>query len=375
MLLVIAAVAFGLLVLAWVLYPTVMWLRGRHWRAPAPTGTAHSRVCAVIATRDDPAFAAARVRNLRESDYPADLLRIVLAVDANAAFDDAAYRAALGGSAEVIRGAPPGGKGLALNAGVAAAGSCDVLLFADVGQQFGPDVVSRLVATIESGAAGATGRYTQRPDDTVMSAWAGFEAAIRAGQAAGRGIVSATGAVLAIRREYWRELPAGIICDDLFTGLSVAMQGGRVVFHPDAVAYDPRPFTRDQQFARRARTLTGLIQYCALVPAVLQPWRNPLWFHFVIHKLLRLLTPILLAFGLLSLATYAAISVPRSILQEGAIGLGAVAVLAIITGAASRRLRDQVLWVARLQLVPVVAILNGLRGRWSVWTPTPQGRG
>jgi cellulose synthase/poly-beta-1,6-N-acetylglucosamine synthase-like glycosyltransferase len=206
-----------------------------------------------------------------------------------------------------------------------------------------------------------------------MSAWAGFEAAIRAGQAAGRGIVSATGAALAIRREFWRDLPAGIICDDLFTGLSVAMQGGTVTFCPDAVAYDPRAFTRDQQFVRRARTLTGLIQYCALAPSVLLPWRNPLWPHFVVHKLLRLLTPILLAIGVLALLTFAAFSVPTALRQRGAMAIGAVALVATIAGMLSPRLRKEALWIARLQLVPVIAILNGLRGRWSVWTPTPQG--
>jgi len=373
MLLVIVAMAFGLLALAWVVYPAVMWARGRRWESPEDRGTPDARLCAVIATRDDPAYAAARVRNLRESNYPATLLRVVVAVDANAPYDDAAYRSALGGSADVVRGPVPGGKALALNAGVAAAGDCDVLLFADVGQTFAPEVVTRLVQALEAGAQGATGRYTQRRGDSVMSAWARFEAAIRAGQARGRGIVSATGAALAIRRAYWRDLPSGIICDDLFTGLSVAMQGGKVTFCPDAVAYDPRSFTRDQQFLRRARTLTGLIQYCALVPSVLVPWRNPLWSHFVVHKLLRLLTPVLFAIGVFALGTYAVFTVPRALLQQGAIAAGIVAALLVLAGAISRRLRDEVLWIARLQLVPIIAILNGLRGRWSVWTPTPQG--
>lgn len=374
MLLVIAAVSLGLLVVAWIAYPALMWLRARRWQpvgklALAPT----ARVAAVIATRDDPAFAAARVGNLRLSHYPPELLQVVVAVDANAAASDDAYRAALPATT-VVRGEAPGGKALALNAGVAAASGCNILLFADVGQEFDEQTIGLLVAAIEAGAAGATGRYTHHRDDEVMSAWADFEAVIRAGQAAGRGVVSATGAVFAIRREFWRDLPAGTICDDLYTGLSVALQRGRLTFAPRAVAFDPRTFTRDQQFARRARTLTGLIQYCALEPAVLVPWRNPLWLHFIVHKLLRLLTPVLLGASLVALTTQVLLFGPSSLrmASTGALifGVGTVALAA----AASRRFRDQVLWIARLQLVPVIAILNGLRGRWAVWTPTPQGR-
>jgi cellulose synthase/poly-beta-1,6-N-acetylglucosamine synthase-like glycosyltransferase len=79
-------------------------------------------------------------------------------------------------------------------------------------------------------------------------------------------VVSATGAILAMRPALWRELPTGLICDDLYTGLSVVRQNSRVGFCSDAVAYDPRVFSREQQFTRRVRTLTGLIQYCVVEP-------------------------------------------------------------------------------------------------------------
>ena len=46
----------------------------------------------------------------------------------------------------------------------------------------------------------------------------------------------------------------------------------------------------------------------------------------------------------------------------------------MVAPARDRRARDQVIGVLRLMLVPVVAISNGLRGRWSVWTPTSQVR-
>jgi hypothetical protein len=39
------------------------------------------------------------------------------------------------------------------------------------------------------------------------------------------------------------------------------------------------------------RTLSGNLQLLARLPGAALPWRNPLWFRFVSHKLLRLAVP------------------------------------------------------------------------------------
>jgi cellulose synthase/poly-beta-1,6-N-acetylglucosamine synthase-like glycosyltransferase len=373
----IAVVALGLLVLAWLVYPAAMWLRARR-AVPAEErhGPPSERVAVVVATRDDPAFAVERVRNLLSTGYPSQLIRVFVAVDVTSQYPLDAYRAALSGLADVVPGDAPGGKATTLNAGVRSAMSAaDVLVFADVGQEFNIAAIPELVAALRDESTGAvTGRYTHGRTDGVMSAYANLEVLIRAGQAAGRSVVSASGSILAMRPGFWRDLPAGLICDDLYTGLSVVRQGSRVGFCIRAIAYDPRVFTRDQQFIRRVRTLTGLIQYCVVEPGALVPWRNPVWSHFFVHKVLRLLTPILFVVGVASLGAWVTLRAPVVVLAT----LGVLALLAIefrvMSPARFRRLLDNAFWSFRLMLVPVVAISNGLRGRWSVWTPTSQVR-
>jgi cellulose synthase/poly-beta-1,6-N-acetylglucosamine synthase-like glycosyltransferase len=334
------------------------------------------RVAVVVATRDDPAFAVDRVRNLLSTGYPSHLIRVFVAVDVTSQYPLDAYRSVLSGLAEVVPGDAPGGKATTLNAGVRSAMSAtDVLVFADVGQEFNIAAIPELVAALRDGSTGAvTGRYTHGRSDGIMSAYANLEAVIRAGQAAGRSVVSASGSILAMRPAFWRDLPAGLICDDLFTGLSVVRQGSRVGFCLRAIAYDPRVFTRDQQFTRRVRTLTGLIQYCVVVPGALLPWSNPVWSHFFVHKVLRLLTPLLLVIGITSLGVWVTLRAPVVALAT----LGVLALLAIefrvMSPVRFRRLLDSALWSCRLMLVPVIAISNGLRGRWSVWSPTSQVR-
>lgn len=375
-LLLIALVAFSLLVLAWVVYPVVMQLRAGSRRAGAvESGQPTERVTVIVATRDDPEFARARVQNLRASRYPASLLRVVVGVDANSPHSLDAYRQALAGLADVVPGDSGGGKAVTLNAAVRAAGGADLLVFADVGQEFNPEAISLLVSALRDGShGGATGRYTHGRSDGIMSAYADLEAVIRAGQSAGRSVVSATGAILALKASLWKEMPAGLICDDLFTGLSVVKQGSRVVFCPDAVAWDPRTFTRDQQFTRRVRTLTGLIQYCMMSPGALFPWSNPVWGHFVIHKILRLLTPLLFAIGVLAVGAWLIPRAPLLIFSVIAVASGIAGAVYLVAPVRFRRLRDQVAWAFRLMFVPILAIANGIRGRWSVWTPTSQVR-
>jgi cellulose synthase/poly-beta-1,6-N-acetylglucosamine synthase-like glycosyltransferase len=375
-LIAIAAVSFSLLALAWVAYPVAMRLRARGRVGSHASALPVERVSVVVATRDDPAFAVERVRNLRATDYPSNLIRVFVGVDVTSQFSLDSYRSVLAGLADVVPGDAPGGKATTLNAVVrAAAPEADVLVFADVGQEFGPGAIPELVSALRGGSKGAvTGRYTHGRSDGLMSAYADLEATIRAGQAAGRSVVSASGSILALRPAFWRDLPAGLICDDLYTGLSVVRQGSRVGFCPEAIAYDPRVFTRDQQFARRVRTLTGLIQYCVVEPGALLPWRNPVWTHFFIHKVLRLLTPILFVIGVAALGLWLSLRVPLVVLDT----LGILALIAIafrlISPVRFRRVRDQAVWSLRLMLVPLVAISNGLRGRWSVWTPTSQVR-
>lgn len=372
----IAMVAFGLLALAWVVYPAAMWLRARsNSTGSALSGEPIEDVAVVVATRDDPVFALDRVRNLRATEYPENRLRIITAVDVMSPYPVEAYRAVLSGLADVVAGDAAGGKAATLNAGVRAATGADVLVFADVGQEFTPAGIPQLVGALRDGNFGAvTGRYTHGRSDGLMSAYADLEALIRAGQAAGRSVVSASGSILAMRPALWRELPTGLICDDLFTGLSVVRQGSRVGFCAQAVAYDPRVFSRDQQFTRRVRTLTGLIQYCVVQPRVLFPWSNPVWAHFFIHKVLRLLTPILFGIGMAALAAALLLRAPLATVSIAA----ALMVLALIARLALpawfRRAQDQAVWALRLMLVPVMAISNGVRGRWTVWTPTSQAR-
>jgi hypothetical protein len=129
-----------------------------------------------------------------------------------------------------------------------------------------------------------------------------------------------------------------------------------------------RRFEAGQEYRRKVRTLTGVIQVCAWLPDVLNPLRNPLWLQFVFHKLLRLLTPYLVAVAILGMA-WAAVSA----LLSSRLGAWLLLVLAILGVAlclvprVRRKLKGQLAWGISMQSSIVVATVNGVRGRWDVW--------
>lgn len=366
----VALVAYGLVAVGWIVYPFVMRLLGRHQRAIAPASDSPD-VTVIVATREEPSVIVARVANLRDSDYPGRKLDIVIAVDAKSEHSLAAYEAAVGPDARVVVGDAPGGKACTLNAGARAATGA-LLVLADSHQRFDRRTIPELVAAFHDPLVGAaSGAYSNRDPKaapSVLDLFWEYERALRRAEAAVHSIVAVTGCNFALRRDLWQPLPAGLLCDDLLIPLDVAMAGRRVAFCEKAMAMDPRRFSRQQEFTRKVRTLTGMLQVCAWRPAVLSPWRNPIWVQFVCHKLLRLATPYLLIIGTIASTAAAASFLGWNVLADALVAVVLAGLtLAILRPLAARRLVQHAIWSLSLLASPIFAGANAVRGRWDVW--------
>ena len=113
-------------------------------------------------------------------------------------------------------------------------------------------------------------------------------------------MIGVSGSVCAVRRQLFRPIPRGLLLDDLYWPLQVAMQGRRVAYEERAIVYDRLPRHVAHEFRRKVRTLSGNLQLVAMLPQALLPWRNPVWVQFVSHKLLRLVVPWMLVAMLLT---------------------------------------------------------------------------
>jgi cellulose synthase/poly-beta-1,6-N-acetylglucosamine synthase-like glycosyltransferase len=380
---VLATASGAVLLVGWLLYPRLVMSAARsnhaaNQHSPQRSVSAPSLpVTVVIATRESPDLLVSRVGNLLANGYPPELLTVVVAVDARAEFPIDAYGRALGGIARVVRGDEPGGKACALNAGVRAADTA-IVVFADSIPQYRDGTIAALVRELTSAAdvGAVTGTLDLNAgthgNDVVLSRLWEAELALRRAHAALHSVCVVTGCVYAIRRDLWQPLPVGAICDDLFVPMGVIASGFRVGVSDAALAVDTRRFSRAQEFQRKVRTLTGMLQFVRHQPHVLLPWRNPVWSQFVFHKLMRIATPFLVVTGAIGVLI-AALSQPLPWVVW-ALVFGSAAVFAagaLLAPARSRRWLANIGWALVLLCAPLVAVWNALRGRWDVWQPHP----
>jgi cellulose synthase/poly-beta-1,6-N-acetylglucosamine synthase-like glycosyltransferase len=368
---IVSLVALGLI---WAGYPIAVAVLAALRRDHEPSGSGElpaESVSVILASCESAATIRARVSDLFCAAYPADRLQVVVALDVARARVTPADLADLDPRARVVVGDEPGGKAATLNAAIRAARH-DVLVFADSAQRFDRATIAELVRSLrDSRLACVSGMLDSHEHGRKLSLsdryWR-YERWLRKHEARLYSGVGVTGAVYAMRKSLWAPLPAGLILDDVFVPMRLALSGWRIGFNEKARALDSREFDVAGEYRRKVRTLTGVLQLCAWLPKVLNPVSNPLWIQFTFHKLLRLATPYLLFVAAADIAWHTGRAVMSSDSARPVLAITfAIAVIAAVIPALRRRIAGPIVWGWALQRSIVVATVNGLRGRWDVW--------
>jgi len=269
----------------------------RFCRRPLHTYAHSPSVSIVVAARNEERLLEQRIANLLGLHYDRDRFQIIIASDGSTD-STASLLLQHKGQIQALILDDHQGKAVALNEAVKLA-SGDILIFFDVRQRIDENAILELVLpfsdptvgavsgsleiekTVRDGVHGALGRYWE------------IEKSIRALESVSGSCVGATGAIYAVRRELYTPMPRGTILDDVFIPMHVGLRRKRVIFHSKAIARDKFSQERSKEFTRKVRTLNGNLQLLALAPWLITH-RNPLLFRFLSHKVLRLLSPILL---------------------------------------------------------------------------------
>src|SRR6185503_11561920 len=183
----------------------------------------------------------------------------------------------------------------------------EIVVFADARQRFEPQTVRELVANFaDPSVGGASGELVLAAHDGTAAAGHGtafywrYEKFIRSTEGRADSTIGATGAIYAIRRDLFEPIPDDTLLDDVLIPLRIVRRGYRVVFEPNARAYDRASSTARQEFVRKTRTIAGMFQLIAREGWLLNPLRNRLWFETISHKVLRVALPALHAVVLVS---------------------------------------------------------------------------
>lgn len=361
----------GVLAVTWVGYPTAIYFLSLFFRRHRVKNTGHAEVSVLLATRDEPQLVRRRVRHLLRSRYPSERLEFIVALDAGSQTEPSDLGdLEVGGRVRVVKADTVPGKAAALNRGVEAAAG-DIIVFADIHQRFAPETIQALAAAFSDERVGAaSGSLVLRRRRDGLSAadlyWR-LERWLRKREARIDSPVGVTGAVSAVQKSLWEPLPEGLILDDLYTPMRLVLEGYRIAFVESAIAFETRRPSPTAEQGRKTRTLTGVLQLCAWLPAVLVPWKNRLFLQFFFHKLARLFTPYAATLVMLSGGWAFAANQPDLILPVGLMAMLSTIWVGLGFTAGARSVRGRLYELFLAQIAIVRATTNGLRGRWDVW--------
>ena len=292
-------VCVALIVYPYIVYPLLLslvaWLRPRPIRIETAVGPLPT-VSFIVAAHNEQGQIEARLQELiglleaRGNTFD----EILIVTDGSTDDTAAVVRPYTKQYVRLVELSERGGKAAAISRGAALARN-EILVFADTRQSWAPDALTRLLENFADPTVGAvSGDLVLTAGDGTMAGiglyWR-FEKWLRRQESSVGSQVGVTGAISACRRALFEPIPAGTILDDVYWPVGIALGGKRVVHDCRAIAFDRLPDKAGDEFRRKVRTLSGNFQLVQRRPEVLSPWRNPIWFQMISHKLARLVVP------------------------------------------------------------------------------------
>jgi cellulose synthase/poly-beta-1,6-N-acetylglucosamine synthase-like glycosyltransferase len=281
-------------------FPMLVLARAAVRPRPYVTGDVRPPISVLIAAHNEAAAMGPKLESVLAAAYRDGHREVIVASDGS---DD--------GTEEVVRrfegrgvrllALPRVGKAAALNEAIAAA-TGEVLVFTDANSALEPDALIALVRPFADPSVGGVAgdqRYRKRGDEAAVaggerSYW-GFDRLLKVAESRAGNAISATGALYAVRRDLVGEVPEGVT-DDFATSTGVIAAGSRLVFVPEAVAWEPVASSGELEFGRKVRVMTRGLRAVVVRRELLDARRHGFYaVQLVSHKVLRRLMVVPLA--------------------------------------------------------------------------------
>lgn len=362
-----------LIVYTYAGYPLWLWLRSRLRPWPVQRGANLPFISFVMVVRNEEKFLERKLENLAGLDYPLESSQIVVVSDGSTDRTEGILREyARNPKVHAVMNQLSRGKASGLNDALEFAHG-DVVVFTDARQTLERESVKILMEDFADPQVGCVSGELMLGDPEAgeknrgMGMYWRIEKVIRELESASGSVVGATGAFYAVRRDLLGTLPPETLLDDVYIPMQVVRKGKRVVFEPNARAWDLPNQGTEREFARKVRTLSGNYQLLQLQPWLLSG-ENPIRFEFVSHKLLRLIVPFALLAALVACAFLTAPFYRLALaLQLAFYGLSLVGMAGIKLGPVAR-VGDAAFTFLVLNTAALVAFANFVTRRKVAWT-------
>jgi len=294
--------SIGLILYTYVFYPFYIFILIRFFKknVGAFYNTNLPTVSIIISAYNEEKILPEKIKNLYAIDYPSDKIEFLFGSDGS----DDQTNSILDSvnkpnfKAEIFKNRM--GKANVLNHLVQKAQG-EIFLFSDANTMFEPSTVKKIVKHFsDSSVGGVCGELILSTDRKFvgevgeMSYWK-YESWLKKMESDYKTLIGATGAVYAIRKSLFRPLPSNkAVTDDFLIPLEVVRKGYRVLYEPDAKAYEEPLSNVADEFQRKVRIGASNFNGISEFTDLLKPKYGFVAFALWSHKIIRWFVPFLL---------------------------------------------------------------------------------
>lgn len=279
------------------------------WRArPVQKGDITPTVTMLVAAYNEEACIGRKIENTLALDYPPDKLELLVVTDGSTDRTPDIVRSYAEQNANVrlLHQPERQGKVGALLRGFPQAQG-EIVVFSDANSYFQPDTLRKLVRNLADpqvgGASGAKcmlGRGDAVAREGEGLYWR-YEAYLKACDSAVSSVMGVPGEIWAARRSAYIPPEADTLLDDFVASLRLVEAGWRVVFEPEALAYEEASPSLRAEWQRRARNAAGGWQAFFRLPGMLRHPNKLITLQYLSHRMVRwMVTPTLFVLLFLS---------------------------------------------------------------------------
>lgn len=248
---------------------------------------------------------AQKLENTLSLDYPKGKLEILVASDGSTDRTEEIVKGFADRGVRLLRVEGRVGKTATQNAAVKAA-TGEIVIFSDATTTYEKNNIRNIVRNYADPAVGAvSGRYEYfNPTGAAIGTgnilfWK-YENLIKNSQTRIKTISGCCGCIYSVRKKAYEPLPPDII-SDLVEPLKILEKGYRIVFEPDAVAYEETTEKAGEEFKMRIRVISRGMRGLFYMKKLFNPFKFPfISFQLFSHKILRWLIPFFMIGILLS---------------------------------------------------------------------------
>lgn len=298
--------ALGIIVYTYVGYGALMGLLARRAQPVASLPDDFTPpVVMLVPAHNEAAVIRDKVANCLAQDYPRERLRLLFVNDGST--DGTAEYLRSVPEIEVLDISPRGGKPSALNRAFAHLAATTpnlektIVVLSDANSMLNAQAVRRLVrhfARPEVGCVAGEKRVQHSGQVTGAgeSLYWRYESTIKRWESQVGDVMGAAGELFAIRPHLFVPLRPDTFMDDFMISMTIAMQGYRLVYEPDAYSLEQGSASARDEWKRKLRISGVGIQPISRLLPLLNPLRYGfLTFQYISHRVLRwTLTPVLL---------------------------------------------------------------------------------